>query len=90
MFKIFGIVMFIILELLFVSGFMLSCYAIVNTMVSIQYAPDFGNGCISAVSGENLCAAKALWTVVAVVLLVLAIVVPFIRSEKLKKKNRNT
>lgn len=42
-------------------------------MVSIKYETETGVGCISGITGENLCVIKNLWLGAAVLFLVLSI-----------------
>jgi len=69
--------------ILFVT-FGVSCFAIVNTMVSMKYEAD--DGCISGITGENLCLQKAMWTALCVLILVLMIVLGFYKKKILRKK----
>jgi len=64
--------------------FFLSCFAIVNTMVSMKYEAD--DGCISGITGENLCLQKTMWTALCVLIIVLMIVLGFYKKKILRKK----
>ena len=69
--------------ILFVTlGF--SCFAILNTMVSMKYEAD--DGCISGITGENLCLQKAIWMALCVLIVVLMIVLGIYTKKFLKKK----
>ena len=68
--------------ILFVT-FGVSCFAIVNTMVSMKYEAD--DGCISGITGENLCLQKAMWTALCVLIILLMIVLGFY-NKILRKK----
>lgn len=71
--KILKIISAIIIEIILISGFLLSSFATINTMVSIKYETEFGDGCISYNSGYNLCLIKALWIISALVCFILSI-----------------
>jgi len=62
----------------------LSCFAIVNTMVSMKYEAD--DGCISGITGENLCLQKAIWMALCVLIVVLMIVLGIYKKKFLKKR----
>ena len=49
----------------------LSVFAIINTMVSIKYHTEDGDGCISLVTGENLCIIFLLWKFLLVISILL-------------------
>lgn len=84
LFKISG---FILVEIIALLGFLLSCFAVVNTMVNIKYETETGDGCISMVSGDNLCLIKICWIIIAVVFLLLSFAWPiFIQYRKQKGK----
>jgi len=68
--------------ILFVT-FGFSCFAIVNTMVSMKYEAD--DGCISGITGENLCLQKTMWTALCVLMIVLMIVLRFYKKKIVKK-----
>ena len=63
----------VFVEIIFISGFLISSFATINTMVSIKYETETGVGCISCITGENLCVIKNLWLGAAVLFLVLSI-----------------
>ena len=68
--------------ILFVTlGF--SCFAILNTMVSMKYEAD--DGCISGITGENVCLQKAMWTALCVLIILLMIVLGFYKKILRKK-----
>ena len=69
--------------ILFIT-FGVSCFAIVNTMVSMKYEAD--DGCISGITGENLCLQKAIWMALCVLIVVLMIVLGIYKKKFLKKK----
>ena len=69
--------------ILFIT-FGVSCFAIVNTMVSMKYEAD--DGCISGITGENLCLQKAIWMALCVLIVVLMIVLGIYTKKFLKKK----
>lgn len=71
--KILRILGIILVELVLIGGFLFSCFVVVNTMVSIKYETETGDGCISLVTGNKLCVIKFLWTVAAVLFLVLSV-----------------
>ena len=84
LFKVSG---FILVEIIVFFGFLLSCFAVVNTMVSMKYETETGDGCISMVSGDNLCLIKICWIIIAVVFLLLSIAWPiYIQYRKQKGK----
>ena len=85
--KVFKFVLAIIIELIFIAGFLISCFAVVNTMVSIKYETETGVGCISSITGENLCVIKNLWLGAAVLFLVLSISWVIYAIYKSKRKN---
>ncbi len=62
----------IIIEFIFIAGFLFCLFATVNTMVSIKYETDSGNGCISGITGENLCIIQSLWTVATITFFILS------------------
>ena len=68
--------------ILFVT-FGVSCFAIVNTMVSMKYEAD--DGCISGITGEDLCLQKAMWTALCVLIILLMIVLGFYKKILRKK-----
>ena len=71
-------------QLILFFTFGLSCFAIVNTMVSMKYEAD--DGCISGVTGENLCLQKAMWTALCILIIVLMIVLGFYKNNIVRKK----
>jgi len=77
-------IIYYISQLILLVSFGLSCFAIVNTMVSMKYEAD--DGCISGITGENLCLQKAIWTALCVFILVLMIVLVFYKKKIVRKK----
>jgi len=69
--------------ILFVT-FGVSCFAIVNTMVSMKYEAD--DGCISGITGENLCLQKAIWITLCVLIVLLMIVLGFYKKKIVRRK----
>ena len=69
--------------ILFVT-FGISCFAIVNTMVSMKYEAD--DGCISGITGENLCLQKAMWIALCVLIIGLMIVLGFYKKKIVREK----
>ena len=68
--------------ILFVTlGF--SCFGIVNTLVSMKYEAD--DGCISGITGENLCLQKTMWIALCVLTVVLMIILGFYKKEMVRK-----
>ena len=68
--------------ILFVT-FGVSCFAIVNIMVSMKYEAD--DGCISGITGENLCLQKGMWIALCVLIVLLMIVLVFYKEKKIRK-----
>ena len=64
-------IIYYIILVLYGLAIPLSGFAIINTMVSIKYETEDGNGCISCVSGENLCTIILLWKIVLITSIVL-------------------
>jgi len=83
--RLFKITGFIFVELIVLFGFLLSSFAVVNTMVSIKYETETGDGCISLVSGDNLCLIKMGWMISAVVFLLLSIAWPVFNQYRRQK-----
>jgi len=77
-------IIYYISQLILLVSFGLSCFAIVNTMVSMKYEAD--DGCISGITGENLCLQKAIWMALCVLIVVLMIVLGIYTKKFLKKK----
>ena len=77
-------IIYYISQLILLVSFGLSCFAIVNTMVSMKYEAD--DGCISGITGENLCLQKAIWMALCVLIVVLMIVLGIYKKKFLKKK----
>jgi len=69
--------------ILFVT-FGLICFAIANTMVSMKYEAD--DGCISGITGENLCLQKTMWIALCVLIVMLMIVLGIYKKKIVKKK----
>ena len=63
--------------------FLLSCFAIANTMVNMKYEAD--DGCISGITGENLCLQKTMWIALCVLTVVLMIILGFYKKEMVRK-----
>jgi len=77
-------IIYYISQLILLVSFGLSCFAIVNTMVSMKYEAD--DGCISGITGENLCLQKAIWMALCVLIVVLMIVLGIYKKKFLKKR----
>ena len=77
-------IIYYISQLILLVTFGLSCFAIVNTMVSMKYEAD--DGCISGITGENLCLQKAIWMALCVLIVVLMIVLGIYKKKFLKKR----
>ena len=77
-------IIYYISQLILLVSFGLSCFAIVNTIVSMKYEAD--DGCISGITGENLCLQKAIWMALCVLIVVLMIVLGIYKKKFLKKK----
>jgi len=86
--RLFKITGFVLVELIVLFGFILSCFAVINTMVSIKYETETGDGCMSAVSGDNLCLIKMGWIISAVVCLLLSITWPVFIQYRRQKGQR--
>jgi len=50
----------------------------------MKYEAD--DGCISGITGENLCLQKTMWTALCVLIIVLMIVLGFYKKKILRKK----
>lgn len=85
--KIMRVIVFILIELLFIGGFLVSSFAYINTMVSIKYETEYGDGCISEVTGDNLCLIKILWWLSGVTFLILSIALPIVYIKKFSKSH---
>jgi preprotein translocase subunit SecG len=84
--RVLRIILFILVELLLIGGFLVSSFGYINTMVSIKYETESGDGCISEVSGDNLCLIKISWWLLGVLCLILSIALPVIYKKKYSKK----
>ena len=69
-----------ILPIILFFWFLLSCYAIINTGVSIKYEAD--DGCISSVDGTNLCRIAMYWKLSAVASVVAIAGIIFLNRKK--------
>ena len=65
-------IIYYISQLILLVSFGLSCFAIVNTIVSMKYEAD--DGCISGITGENLCLQKAIWIALCILIVVKMII----------------
>jgi len=77
-------IIYYISQLILLVSFGLSCFAIVNTMVSMKYEAD--DGCISGITGENLCLQKAIWITLCVLIVLLMIVLGFYKKKIVRRK----
>lgn len=77
-------IIYYISQLILFITFGVSCFAIVNTMVSMKYEAD--DGCISGITGENLCLQKTMWIALCVLIVVLMIVLAFYKKKIVRKK----
>jgi hypothetical protein len=64
----------------------LSIFGITNTMVSVKYETEYGDGCISLTSGNNLCHIILFWQIL-LILCVLIIVSLLLFKQKIMNKN---
>lgn len=71
-------------QIIIIVTFGLSCFAIVNAMVSMKYEAD--DGCISGITGENLCLQKAMWIALCILIVILMIILSIYKKNILKKK----
>jgi hypothetical protein len=77
-------IIYYISQLILFITFGVSCFAIVNTMISMKYEAD--DGCISGITGENLCLKKTMWIALCVLIVVLMIVLAFYKKKIVRKK----
>ena len=77
-------IIYYISQLILFITFGVSCFAIINTMISMKYEAD--DGCISGITGENLCLKKTMWIALCVLIVVLMIVLAFYKKKIVRKK----
>ena len=64
-------VIYYVVLILSILAIPLSVFAIINTGVSIKYETEYGAGCISCISGDNLCTVILCWKILLVISIIL-------------------
>lgn len=76
-------VLYYVTQLILFISFWLNCFPIANIMVSRKYEAD--DGCISGITGENLCIQQTVWIAICILIVVLMIVLGYNKKRIIKK-----
>ena len=77
-------IIYYVVLVLSVLAIPLSAFAIINTMVSVKYETEFGDGCISLTTGENLCTIILLWKILLIISIALILLLLIFKRKIIK------